>query len=711
MVPDLTMGSVLIALAGVSSALLGVYAFTRSPRSTSHRLFAAGMALLTVETVLGGLASVWGAPSDQVYWFKLRTAVSALVPGTWLLFALAFGERSLKQRLQRWKWIILTVFSLPLLFGVFFSNAVFTGDIYLTAAGETILRLGWSGFTFNLIFILSIVLLMVTMENTLRSSRGIKRWQIKFLILGILGYFSVRIYSSSQAVLFRSMDLGMEMTFAAAALILANLLITVTFVRATILPEDIYLSGELIKRSLVLLMVGGYLLAAGLLAKILSILGGPLSYQLLSFLVFAALLLLAAILFSDRLRFLLKSLVSRHFQRPRYDYRDTWMKFTRRTASSVNVRDMGNRTAILISEMLEVLSVGIWLFGERKEDLVLSGSTSQSEPPAGDEGFPFHGVDSLQELLKGRKAPFDVYNEADPELREYGANHAGFLEAVRMRYCVPLWAGEELLGFVALDRRVMGEPLGPEEFDLLGTIGAQAAESIWNMILSEQLQASREMEAMRQFSAFFVHDLKNLASKLSMMLQNFPDHYDNPDFREDALNLIAQTVDKINLMTRRVSELREEPEISYEVDDLTKVVQGSVSEFDPPSGVTIVEEHGETLLSAFNAIQISKVVTNLVLNAVESVDGTGNVHVKTFCRSGWAIIEVADDGPGMDEEFMAHSLFRPFKTTKENGLGIGLYQCRNIVDAHGGRIVVRSRPGKGSTFQVCLPAAGEAGNE
>ena len=54
------------------------------------------------------------------------------------------------------------------------------------------------------------------------------------------------------------------------------------------------------------------------------------------------------------------------------------------------------------------------------------------------------------------------------------------------------------------------------------------------------------METLRNFSAFFVHDLKNLASKLSMMLQNFPDNYDNPDFRKDALALIAQSVDKIN---------------------------------------------------------------------------------------------------------------------------------------------------------------------
>ena len=70
-------------------------------------------------------------------------------------------------------------------------------------------------------------------------------------------------------------------------------------------------------------------------------------------------------------------------------------------------------------------------------------------------------------------------------------------------------------------------------------------------------------------------------------------------------------------------------------------------------------------------------------------------------------IRVMDDGRGMSDEFMRTRLFRPFSTTKTNGLGIGLAQCRAIVEAHGGRIEVRSRPGTGTTFVVRVPTGAD----
>jgi signal transduction histidine kinase len=68
-----------------------------------------------------------------------------------------------------------------------------------------------------------------------------------------------------------------------------------------------------------------------------------------------------------------------------------------------------------------------------------------------------------------------------------------------------------------------------------------------------------------------------------------------------------------------------------------------------------------------------------------------------------AVVTVADDGCGMDGEFISRSLFRPFQTTKKNGFGIGMFQSRMIVEAHGGRIDVESQLGKGTTFRVFLP--------
>jgi signal transduction histidine kinase len=78
--------------------------------------------------------------------------------------------------------------------------------------------------------------------------------------------------------------------------------------------------------------------------------------------------------------------------------------------------------------------------------------------------------------------------------------------------------------------------------------------------------------------------------------------------------------------------------------------------------------------------------------------------VTTSRQNGWVLLAVADDGFGMTPEFISNSLFKPFQTTKKNGLGIGLYQSKTIVEAHGGRIEVESAPGLGTIFRVFLPS-------
>ncbi|MGZ5025457.1 MAG: ATP-binding protein, partial [Chthoniobacterales bacterium] len=81
----------------------------------------------------------------------------------------------------------------------------------------------------------------------------------------------------------------------------------------------------------------------------------------------------------------------------------------------------------------------------------------------------------------------------------------------------------------------------------------------------------------------------------------------------------------------------------------------------------------------------------------------GRVSVRTGTLNGWAVVTVADNGCGMSPAFLRDSLFRPFKTTKKNGLGIGMFQSKMIVEAHGGNIQVESETGAGTTFRVLLP--------
>jgi len=96
-------------------------------------------------------------------------------------------------------------------------------------------------------------------------------------------------------------------------------------------------------------------------------------------------------------------------------------------------------------------------------------------------------------------------------------------------------------------------------------------------------------------------------------------------------------------------------------------------------------------------------VVNLLLNANDAVGEEGTICVSSCEKNGWVVVAVADDGCGMRPEFVARSLFQPFQTTKSQGLGIGLFQSRRIVEAHRGRIEVESEPDKGSVFRVELP--------
>jgi two-component system, NtrC family, sensor kinase len=100
--------------------------------------------------------------------------------------------------------------------------------------------------------------------------------------------------------------------------------------------------------------------------------------------------------------------------------------------------------------------------------------------------------------------------------------------------------------------------------------------------------------------------------------------------------------------------------------------------------------------------QIHQVVLNLLLNAVQSIDGTGTVKVVIGSRHDCASITVSDTGRGIPEQQLAQ-IFRPFYTTRGNGTGLGLSLVRRIVEEHHGRITVTSEVGKGSAFEVLLP--------
>jgi putative PEP-CTERM system histidine kinase len=269
--------------------------------------------------------------------------------------------------------------------------------------------------------------------------------------------------------------------------------------------------------------------------------------------------------------------------------------------------------------------------------------------------------------------------------------------------CIPLLRQKQLIGVLLLGDRVSGVAFPTQELDLLKCIGDQLTSNLRNIQMSQQLLQAKELEAFQTMATFFVHDLKNAAWTLNLMLQNLPVHFDNPEFRADALRAIGKTVTHINAITSRLGVLRHELKIKPAERDLNEVVKAALSGLNHAKPEAIVRDFKPLPKTLIDQEQLQKVIVNLVVNAIEASPTEGQVRVATEQTDGMVVLNVSDNGCGMTDEFMRQSLFRPFQTTKKHGLGIGMFQSRMIVEAHGGRIQASSKVGQGSTFQIFIP--------
>jgi putative PEP-CTERM system histidine kinase len=697
----MTYSSLLSFIAALFCGSLAAFVFLKDRRSLVNWAFAAGMLFLAAEETLTGLSFQTILTAEVLRWERLRFLGTALLTGSLLVFSLGFARANYKGYLRKWLWLILMAFAFPLALVILFEGSFFKEQPVLDPSSGWLLHLAWPGYLFHILLLFSSILILVNLESTLRASSGAIRWQIKFMVLGIAAIFAIRIFLCSQSLLFYSVNLSME-ALNAAVIIVANFLIVLSLLRSRILKVDVYLSETLLHKSLTVLIAGAYLFSVGILAKVVSYFNGSHPFFLEALFVFFAFLGLTIILLSNQLRQQVKRFVYLHLRRPKHDYRSIWTSFTEKTASLFGFKEICAAITRIVADTFGVSSATIWLVDEAEEHLLLGGSTVFSEAQAQTLKIAGEKSESIIRGLKNESNPVDLEQSELNWVKEFKQSKADVIREAQVRYCVPLSAGQRLLGVITINDRVTKESFSTEDLDLLKTIADQAAASILNLKVSERIKQAKEMEAIQTMSSFFVHDLKNLASKLSMTMQNLPIHFDNQEFRNDAVRTIGDTVKRINEMCNHLTILRQRIELNPAEANLNELIVSTLASLNGWRA-SFRKNLNPLPRLLVDAGQIQKVVTNLILNANEAVGDDGEIRVTTEQRDRWAVFSVSDSGCGMSKEFIEKSLFHPFKTTKKQGMGIGLFHSKMIVEAHQGRIEVESEEGRGSTFRVFLP--------
>jgi putative PEP-CTERM system histidine kinase len=678
-------------LASLSSVSLALAGLLQGRPGWIKQSFALGMILFGLQALASSMLLAGpGGQGLQLFWLLTHEAAAMAAPFVWIVFVSAIMRDHGAPLPRAWKIGLSTVGALGL---AVFAALVALGGTWGSDVGEPFGRAlltsaGLGAVVFQLVLTTGV---LAGLEVLLRTVRGVARRRIKYLALGLGGVFLVRFYVLSQVALFQaitSTDLNIE----TATLLVGNLVIGVSLTRNRMPDAGLTVSRSLVYRSVIVGVLGAYLLAVGGLGWLLSYLEIPEKVFWVTLGVFVATLALAAVLLSEEARWRLKRFIALNFYRSKYDYREQWGAFTRRLSTHVSLSEVSLELVEAVSEAVGSDAAVLYVADDSNGTYHLTGSRRLRAPaPAVEAG------DTLVRSLAARDGPLVL----ETDLAWGGGGLAAIFPAGSV--LIPLgWRGD-LTGFLVVGPERTGVPYTAEDIEFMATMGQQATGSIVTARLSEDLARARAFDAFARVASFVIHDLKNLISSLSLLSQNAIKYFDDPEFQKDTILTLSRTVERMQSLLTRLSSRAEPVVLRGQYVDLPSVASDAIATVTFPDHVKLVTDLRPVPQVPGDSEALLRMLQNLLTNAIQAMQSEGTVTVVVKHDDGKAILSVTDTGRGMSEQFIRESLFVPFRTTKPGGWGIGLYQVKEIVERHGGKLAVASKEGAGTTFQITLP--------
>jgi putative PEP-CTERM system histidine kinase len=454
-------------------------------------------------------------------------------------------------------------------------------------------------------------------------------------------------------------------------------------------------------QTLSLLVIGSYLLLMVLVTRSLTLIGGDFARA--SQIVFLVLAVVLAVLWlpSQRVRGWLRVTATKHLFQHRYDYREEWLRFTRTIGRGSNASSSFQERAIKAIADITDSPSGLLLVPNEEAKLELSERWNWPiiEVPAvaGDYG--------LSGLLEQHSFILDL-----DEVRG-GVDHHGelaqvpgwLIEAEDAWALVPLIHFDRLVGCIVLGRPRITRRLDWEDFDLLRVVGQQLASYLAEQAGQQALMDASRFDEFNRRMAFVMHDIKNLASQLSLLSTNAQKHAENPEFRADMLVTLRNSSDKLNALLARLGRYGAGQVQSLGEVNLTGLAKGIEQRLSSSHPITVNSKRD--IYVHADAESLEQALLHLVQNAIDASEPGAPIHLNVSGDALQGQIDIVDAGTGMSAEFVRNGLFKPFVSSKQGGFGIGAFEAREMIKAMGGRLHVESREGIGTRFSILLPAS------
>lgn len=546
--------------------------------------------------------------------------------------------------------------------------------------------------------LIAALLVLVYLEQVYRNSRGAERKSLRYFCAGAGGIFIYDVFLYSEAMV--SGQIGVA-AWEVRGFVVAMCapFIAVGVRHSKLWATRIFVSRKVVFYTTTLVAAGTYLTTLGIAGYYIRIIGGTWGSVGQILFVSAGMLALLLLFFSEQLRAKVRVFITKHFFENKYDYREEWLRLIETLTASGDTLPLKKRAIKSLAQILSSPSGRIWIKSDESSEFegAAGWNVESSNDVVSDDS-------ALIRFMRDTGWVIDA-NELNSHPERYSGLKGDDLENLLddLAYVIPLINEAELLGFVALSRPESLTTLNYEDRDLLKTVGKQIAGFIAQEKATELLLQSRQFEAFNRLTAYIMHDLKNLISQQSLMVENARKYKDKPEFIDDA---VATVESGVRRMRRVIEQLQQSTRESLsERIDARKIVLEAVSrcsDREPVPTARLCEKH---VLVMGNKERLLMALYHTIRNAQDATDSGGTIYVDLLDGSDECRIVVTDNGKGMDAVFIKERLFRPFDSTKgTQGMGIGAYQVRETARAMGGRVDVSSEPGKGTVFSFILKA-------
>lgn len=693
-----------VAASAMLLAAIGLFGLLRRGQWLTTLLFASSFLSLAAFQA-GTLGMVNASDSEQArVWATYLARISALVSWLWLTLSVVLGRPEPRLQLRNaGAYLVLSLVGcvvLALTAATPFAVSAVTGY-----GPSGVVVFGPLGKVFLMYLVVAMVAVLMNMESMLRVAPASGQKRLRALFVAILVAILTELLVVSAGLLHGGLRVSW-MVSSAPVLFVAGVVAAMALARRTLSDMDVPVARPVIYYSSVsLTLAGAFMLGVLVLSRLVPALSQQWRYGVtVAFIAFVGgggLLLMLSPATSRTIR----RFIDRNFYANRYDYRREWERVTSSLVPTSRPEDLARQVETLVCGVFEADRIAIHLRGDDGDLALLHGPEGVSPKMA-----VTHPL--LRHLVK-RQLPVVFHDiEHDLDLLPLLVESHDTIEALHAAVCAPLSVGDDVVGLLWVSRKRVDEDWSYEDVEFLASLSRHVASTLWSSRQTELLVESRQLESLNRLSSFVLHDIKNQVSGLSLVVENARRHIGNPDFQRDAMAVVERTVASLRELMNHVAGVARTLDLRPEPCTPREIVEAAVAESAFAAGesqgvrLTVhLHEPGEIVA---DRRLLTRVLVNLLTNARESLEGRGHVVVEAGIRPGAPgaarfEMKVTDDGRGMSDEFVRTRLFRPFSTTKKNGLGVGLAQCRTIVEAHGGHIEVSSRPGAGTTFTVLLP--------